>query len=118
MFTRVAEQEKSLEDKADIVMQHLEEKRISTKLSKAFQQSLITPALRTNKATHPMLVVPDRAIPLAEYLASTEMAHTPEPWINPLVLVASSVVLVAVVMARYVHARRRAHTLFRNRFRL
>ncbi|KAK3851706.1 hypothetical protein Pcinc_041659, partial [Petrolisthes cinctipes] len=119
-FNRVAEQEKSLEDKADIVMQHLEEKQTRLLLkSKPYQQSFITPALKgKKKATRPMLVIPDRAIPFSDYLASTELTRTPDPWFNPLVLVASSVVLVAVVMARYVHAKRRAHTLFRNRFRL
>ncbi|KAK4328980.1 hypothetical protein Pmani_000648 [Petrolisthes manimaculis] len=116
-INRVAEQEKSLEDKADIVMQHLEEKQTILK-SKPYQQSFITPALRGKKATRPMLVIPDRAIPFSDYLASTELTRTPDHWFNPLVLVASSVVLVVVVMARYVHAKRRAHTLFRNRFRL
>lgn len=118
---RVAEEEKSLEDKADIVMKHLEEKRNSTKPSHRIRDfmSPLSHYDSTSKGNSGPVPLPEHPLHHAQYLASTHTSGTTvETSMAAFYFVIASIVLVMLVMVRYVHSGRRTHTIFRTRFRL
>lgn len=120
-LSRVAEQDKSLEDKADIVLKHLEEMKASTK-----KEASITQAAMALLSSRPggvpkhsnKFILPELALPVPHYLSSTASETTSHTSMAPFYFVIASIALVILVMLRYVHAKRRAHSMFRNRFRL
>ncbi|KAG7167872.1 UPF0764 protein C16orf89-like 2 [Homarus americanus] len=115
-LNRVAEQDKSLEDKADVVLKHLE----TVKKKESVTQSVITQlSSRPGDVTrHSKLAIPEQAVPLAQHLSSTASGTTVHSSMGPFYFVIASIAMVMLVMLRYVHAKRRAHSMFRNRFRL
>ncbi|XP_045616513.1 UPF0764 protein C16orf89 homolog [Procambarus clarkii] len=119
-LSRVAEQDKSLEDKADIVLKHLEEMKSSIKKKVSITQGAVP--LQSNKpgvAGHSdTFFLPEQTVPLAQYLSSTTSGMASHVSMGPFYFVIASIALVIIVMLRYVHAKRRAHSMFRNRFRL
>ncbi|XP_042877006.1 uncharacterized protein LOC122256412 [Penaeus japonicus] len=120
-LSRVAEEEKSLEDKADIVMKHLEEKRNSTKPSHRIRDfmSPLSHYDSTSKGNSGPVPLPEHPLHHAQYLASTHTSGTTvETSMAAFYFVIASIVLVMLVMVRYVHSGRRTHTIFRTRFRL
>ncbi|XP_037775262.1 UPF0764 protein C16orf89 homolog [Penaeus monodon] len=118
-LSRVAEEEKSLEDKADIVMKHLEEKRNSTKHSHV--RDFMSPLSHydsTSKSNSGPVPLPEHPLHQPQYLASTHTSGTTvETSMAAFYFVIASIVLVMLVMVRYVHSGRRTHTIFRTRFR-
>lgn len=112
----MAEQDKSLEDKADNIMQHLEDMKTSAKATTSKTRQPMLPLLplpgnelgQSNK-----LMVPEQAVPFAQYLSSTKSET-----VAPFYFLISSIALVMLVMVRYVLTRRRAHSVFRTSFRL
>lgn len=115
----MAEEEKSLEDKADIVMKHLEEKRNSTKHSHV--RDFMSPLSHydsTSKSNSGPVPLPEHSLHQPQYLASTHTSGTTvETSMAAFYFVIASIVLVMLVMVRYVHSGRRTHTIFRTRFR-
>ncbi|XP_063604299.1 uncharacterized protein LOC134779889 [Penaeus indicus] len=118
-LSRVAEEEKSLEDKADIVMKHLEEKRNSTKPHRV--RDFMSPLSHydsTSKSNSGPVPLPEHPLHQPQYLASTHTSGTTvETSMAAFYFVIASIVLVMLVMVRYVHSGRRTHTIFRTRFR-
>lgn len=60
----------------------------------------------------------EKGIPLTQHLFATKFGITVETSLGPFYFVIASIAMVMLVMVRYVHAKRRAHSMFRNRFRL
>ncbi|XP_071535076.1 UPF0764 protein C16orf89 homolog [Panulirus ornatus] len=120
-LNRVAEQDKSLEDKADIVLKHLEEMKTST-----VKKLPVIQSPRTQSSSGSVVVVehndkltpPEQDVPLTQHLFASESGTTVETSLGPFYFVIASIAMVLLVMVRYVHAKRRAHSMFRNRFRL
>ncbi|XP_063849832.1 UPF0764 protein C16orf89 homolog [Scylla paramamosain] len=127
-LNRVASQEKSLEDKADLLLQRLEEEQKDGKEKEKQERN------RKRKQDKPMqglrhsrrLALPEMAVPLTlpasgsvpVPVPSSPLTAAPSP--APMWFLAASVVLVAVGLARYVHSRRRRCNLvgLKGKFRL
>ncbi|XP_045136800.1 LOW QUALITY PROTEIN: UPF0764 protein C16orf89 homolog [Portunus trituberculatus] len=126
-LNRVASQERSLEDKADLLLQRLEEEKKEGKEREKKERNRKRkqdPKLPPGHSRH--LALPELAVPLSLPVSvsvpgsvpASPLTAAPSP--APLWCVAASVVLVAIMLARYVHSRRRRCNLvgLKGKFRL
>lgn len=105
--------DKSLEDKADIVMRLLSERTSASKVIR--KNSSVSDEFGTSKINH---MPPNQSSPFAQYLVSTKMVGTPKEYsASTFYFIIASIILVIIGIIRYNHNKRRNPLVFRGKLR-